>query len=867
MAAISKPLSLPSLIRRFAALVPLGGSLPEDVWRQRHRFLLGLTWFHASIIALVGPIAGYSLEFSPGALFRDGTVLHTVGEGLIVALFAVVGTWKAGRKFRATAASFGLISSSAMLVHLSGGYIELHFHFFVMLAFLALYQDWAPYLLAIAYVAIHHGIVGTLWPEEVYNHTAALNAPWTWAGIHAFFISWSCVGSVIAWRFNEKTSAQTRLILNSVGEGIYGFDREGKVMFANPVAAQTLGLEVEELVGRPIQQILDHVHANRTSLRGPAYPILAALQEGATQKEGHEFFWRSDGTSFPADYVRTSIIERGELTGAVVAFRDVTERERAQEAIRQSQKQYQDLVNSIDGIVWEADAETFRFTFVSEQAERILGYPAERWIKEPNFWADHIHPEDRDWAVAFCVKATEEKRPHRFEYRMMAADGRVVWLGDIITVVVADDRPVKLRGVMIDITERKEAEEKARRNHERIRALHEISAATSSSLELDVILEALMQKLAALLPYTAVQVWLKSEETGRLERSACFNIDREEWMGREPKEIPPLVRAAVESKTCVVSRNIQTDPRTLDREFYKRQGLISYLAVPLVVKDEALGVLVLLTREEHEFSAEETEFVSTLAGQAAMGIYNSGLFYQTRTQAAQLEKANREINDFTAMMAHDLRSPLINVMAVSEMMSDGLFGPVNDEQKKWLGRVVESGRQLVDLVGDFLDVSKLEAGRIDLALEEVNLEKFLNATLDNYHLLAQEKKISLRGNISPSLRLIQADPRRLEQVLSNLLSNALKFTPAGGEIELGTIQNDREVKVWVRDTGIGIAPDEIGQIFEKYKQTTSGKTSEHKGTGLGLVICKMIVEAHGGKIWAESEEGKGTTFTFTIPTQ
>ena len=161
---------------------------------------------------------------------------------------------------------------------------------------------------------------------------------------------------------------------------------------------------------------------------------------------------------------------------------------------------------------------------------------------------------------------------------------------------------------------------------------------------------------------------------------------------------------------------------------------------------------------------------------------------------------------------------------------------------------MESGRQLVDLVGDFLDVSKLEAGRIDLALEEVNLEKFLNATLDNYHLLAQEKKISLRGNISPSLRLIQADPRRLEQVLSNLLSNALKFTPAGGEIELGAIHRESEVKVWVRDTGIGIAPDEIGQIFEKYKQTTSGKTSEHKGTGLGLVICKMIVKTHGGKI-------------------
>ena len=283
------------------------------------------------------------------------------------------------------------------------------------------------------------------------------------------------------------------------------------------------------------------------------------------------------------------------------------------------------------------------------------------------------------------------------------------------------------------------------------------------------------------------------------------------------------------------------------------------------MKDEALGVLVLLTRAEHEFSPEEIEFLTTLAGQAAMALQHSRLYWQTKAQAAELETANREINDFTAMMAHDLRSPLINVMAVSEMISDGLFGPVNDEQKKWLGRVVESGRQLVDLVGDFLDVSKLEAGHIDLALEDVDLEKFLNAALDNYHLLAQEKKIALRGSIDSSLRPIQADRRRLDQVLNNLLSNALKFTPAGGEIELGAIQKETEVKVWVRDTGIGIAPDEIGQIFEKYKQTTSGKTSEHKGTGLGLVICKMIIEAHGGRVWVESEDGKGTTLNFTLP--
>jgi len=172
----------------------------------------------------------------------------------------------------------------------------------------------------------------------------------------------------------------------------------------------------------------------------------------------------------------------------------------------------------------------------------------------------------------------------------------------------------------------------------------------------------------------------------------------------------------------------------------------------------------------------------------------------------------------------------------------------------------------VDLVSDFLDLSRLEAGRIDLVRQEVSLEQLIQNSLDNYTVLAQGKKISLRSNVDPALPQIKADPRRLDQVLSNLLHNAIKFTGEGGQIEVGAGgQNGKETRVWVKDTGAGIAPDELGLIFEKYRQSASGKTSIHKGTGLGLVICKMIVEAHQGKIWAESEEGKGTTFSFSIP--
>jgi len=218
------------------------------------------------------------------------------------------------------------------------------------------------------------------------------------------------------------------------------------------------------------------------------------------------------------------------------------------------------------------------------------------------------------------------------------------------------------------------------------------------------------------------------------------------------------------------------------------------------------------------------------------------------------------------MIAHDLRSPLTAVMSVAAFLQDGLVGPINEEQWKWLAKIEAQSRNLVALVNDFLDVSKLEAGHIDLVKEETDLKDLIQNGLDIYLILAQNKKISLRSYADPLPLRIKADPRRLEQVFANLLNNAIKFTSEGGTIEVGVSQEGAsEVKVWVKDNGVGIPADEIGGLFEKYRQTTSGKTAEQKGTGLGLVICKMIVEAHGGKIWVESEEGKGSTFTFTLP--
>ena len=328
------------LCTRVWSFVPSGGSLPENVWRRRRRFLVGLAWFHAAAIVLAGPLLGHRWELSLRALFAHETVLHTAAEGLVVAFFAALASWpRASRTFQATCVGFGLMSASGILVHLSGGYIEAHFHFFVMLAFLALCQDWIPYLLSVAFVAVHHGVVGVLWPKEVYNHPAAYESPWTWATIHAAFVLASCVGSVIAWRFNERVFAQTAQILEATGEGIFGLDIEGRITFINPAAAEMLGADARRAVGLPISRILNVLNTDGTPLPEADFPIFTPLEDGRARHVTDEVFARSDGSYFPVDYVATPMIERNHLTGLVVSFNDITERQRAAAALQRSHRE------------------------------------------------------------------------------------------------------------------------------------------------------------------------------------------------------------------------------------------------------------------------------------------------------------------------------------------------------------------------------------------------------------------------------------------------------------------------------------------------------------------------------------------------
>ena len=239
---------------------------------------------------------------------------------------------------------------------------------------------------------------------------------------------------------------------------------------------------------------------------------------------------------------------------------------------------------------------------------------------------------------------------------------------------------------------------------------------------------------------------------------------------------------------------------------------------------------------------------------------------ELRREIDERKRTERALADFTAMVAHDLRSPLSNVVSMTESFKEGLFGPVTELQDKWLQKVSNNCRSLIAHVSDFLDLSKIDAGKFQLVQTPVNPASWLREGLLEYSLEADKRKIALKAEISGDLPSLSVDRQRIDQVLNNLMSNAFKYTEAGGEIRVGArLNRGSDVVVWVKDSGTGIPRDEIHYIFELYGQAHSGQEHYRGGTGLGLAICKRLVEAHGGRIWVESELGNGSAFYFSLP--
>jgi signal transduction histidine kinase len=300
------------------------------------------------------------------------------------------------------------------------------------------------------------------------------------------------------------------------------------------------------------------------------------------------------------------------------------------------------------------------------------------------------------------------------------------------------------------------------------------------------------------------------------------------------------------------------------RGIFLTLGYRSLMAVPLTRDDHLLGGLVVYRNSPGEFDASVIDLLKTFATQSALAIQNARLFREIEDKSRQLEVASQHKSEFLANMSHELRTPLNAIIGFSEVLSERMFGEINEKQAEYLGDILESGQHLLSLINDILDLSKIEAGRMELEPTEFKLPSAIENTLILVRERAHRRGIALVRTVDEAPGMIYADERKVKQVLLNLLSNALKFTPEGGQIDVRSRVNNGATEISVTDTGVGIAPEDQEAVFEEFRQVgTASKKVE--GTGLGLAISRKFIELHGGRIWVESQVGKGSTFAFTLP--
>ncbi|HVF55138.1 MAG TPA: PAS domain S-box protein [Pyrinomonadaceae bacterium] len=660
-----------------------------------------------------------------------------------------------------------------------------------------------------------------------------------------------------------ESEKQLQLITDSAPVFITYCDAEMRFRFVNKGYADRFGMSPKEIVGKRIEEVVgaDAFETFREYVE-------AALAGQAVGFEA-EIPYKSIGRHFMrAEYV-PHFGDDGEIRGFVAVISDITDRKQAEEAVRESERRYRSLAEAMPLIVWTARDDGY-FDYYNNRWFEYTGTTLEE--TEGWGWQRVVHPDDAERCIRQWATAVMTGREYYIEYRFRrASDGAYRWhLGRAKPMRDAAGRIMRWFGTATDIHDQKQAEEA-------LRYLAEAGALLASSLDYETTLARLAHlSVSSLADYCLIDV---VEDDGKIRRVATAHVDpSKEELVRELERYPPspdrpegvarVLRTGRPEIVTVDDEKLNALTRSHEHtEILRRLGLKSFMTVPLVTRERTIGAITFaLVTPERAYTGEDLAFGEELARRAALAIDNARLYGRAR-------EVNRVKDEFLATLSHELRTPLTPIIGWVHMIRSGRISAADITQG--LSVIDKNSQSLARLINDLLDMSSILSGKMRIERAPVEIEAVIRQAIETVRPEAEKSGVGLevtmcdddaRADGDGQPPSVSGDSTRLVQVFCNLLNNAVKFSEKGGHVRVECRADGGRMRVSVEDEGIGIAPDFLPHVFERFRQADGSSTRAHGGLGIGLALVKSFVEAHGGAVEADSPgEGLGSRFTVVLP--
>jgi len=664
----------------------------------------------------------------------------------------------------------------------------------------------------------------------------------------------------------RESEDRFRQLVEQTVDGIFLASEEGQYIDVNPAGCEMFGMSRKEILNSTFLDVLDPQEYNRLS------ETISYLRSGKTHR-GEWRFRRKDGSIFVGELAGRQMHD-GRFFSIV---RDITERKKSEEKLREAEERFRLLTENLDHVFWIFNWKDKRGEYVSKAVSHLYDeqYAKSLSVEFKN-WTDVIHEEDRE-RVTHDFFALEKTGKYDSTYRIVLPDGSIRWR-HAKGSPIRDEKGGILRvvGVTEDITDRKlaekhviEAERRAAQDYRKLLSrIAPLAQVLGVARELTTIYRALLDFIRFEIPCEGFFVSFYDAENHLKQVKYVWSLGHE-IDAREMQPIPLFKSAGANSRAISQGKSI-ISTRELDKmngEFQVVSDIpmptVESLVTPMIVMGRTIGTLEVQNHNE-KYLQEHVVALEMAAGLAAVAIENVRLMNIESEARAVAEQANRAKDEFLAMLSHELRSPLNAMYGWTQILQT--TKPDTEQTEKAIEIIARNVRLQKTLIEDLLDVSRIISGKMQLEIENVSLVSIIHEAVDAARPAAEKQGIEIEMKLSAETGEIFGDRHRLLQIIGNMLTNAVKFTPDGGKIHISLEDADEKLKLVIEDTGIGIAPELLPQIFDRFRQADGGYKRKFGGLGLGLTIVKHLVELHEGTISAHSEgNDKGAKFIVKFP--